>query len=148
MLYISATLSHQVIDHARAGYSSEICGLLVGWESDDRESRTVTEVHRAENLRADRRGDRYELDPKTHLRVQRQARRRGLRIVGVYHSHPDAAAIPSETDRARATEIWGPGPSWSYLIVPVGAEETGQPRSWILTDGQFVEEAIERQTAV
>lgn len=56
---------------------------------------------------------RYSIDPKDILQVQKQARQQGLNIIGVYHSHPDDAAVPSECDRAQA---W---PEYAYVIVSV-----------------------------
>ena len=56
---------------------------------------------------------RYHIDPKDMLRVQKQARAQGLSIIGVYHSHPDHVAEPSECDRALA---W---PEYAYVIVSV-----------------------------
>jgi len=121
---------------------------MVGRTSHDDAARTVIETHAVANLRSDRSGDRYELDPKAHLRIQKEARRQGLGIIGVYHSHPDAAAVPSETDRSRAAEIWGQLQSWSYLIIPVHASEAGLPRSWILQQGVFAEEVIQSGEAL
>lgn len=47
------------------------------------------------------------------LRADLVARGRDLDLIGVYHSHPDHTAAPSEFDRARAT-------SWyTYVIVSV-----------------------------
>lgn len=56
---------------------------------------------------------RYHIDPKDMLRVQKQAREQGLSIIGVYHSHPDHVAEPSECDRALA---WT---EYAYVIVAV-----------------------------
>jgi proteasome lid subunit RPN8/RPN11 len=142
MLQLPRAIQQQITDHAAAGYPQEVCGLLVGTEHAAAPTRRVQQAHRGANLRQDRSGDRYELDPKAHLRIQKQARQQGLRIIGVYHSHPDAAAVPSATDRRRAADIWGPGPSWSYLIIPVHAQGAGQPRSWILHNGVFEEEPL------
>lgn len=56
---------------------------------------------------------RYWIDPKDMLAIQREARDQGLSIIGVYHSHPDHPAIPSECDRTLA---W---PDYAYIIVSV-----------------------------
>jgi len=128
-------------DHAARAYPREACGLLLGrWNSDDR--RLATAARAIVNIRSDRARDRYELDPRQHLAVQREARRLGLDIVGAYHSHPDAAAIPSATDRSRAAAIWGDQRSWSYVIVPVTRDGAGAPRAWVLAAGQFEEETV------
>jgi len=128
--------------HAGHGYPSEVCGLLLGLEAEEGDRRWVHQAHRVTNIRHDRARDRFELDPKEHLHLQRQARRQGLGIVGVYHSHPDQVAEPSETDLQRAMLIWQDQPSWSYLIVPVAAGEPGAARSWVLRDGRFEEDTV------
>lgn len=127
--------------HARGGHPEEICGLLAGTYEGD--VRAVQWRIAIDNAHPERRGDRYELDPKQHLQAQKRARAEGLELVGVYHSHPDADAVPSDTDAARAREIWGAHPSWSYLIVSVTAHELRALRSWRLEQERFVEQRVE-----
>jgi proteasome lid subunit RPN8/RPN11 len=56
--------------------------------------------------------DRFLIDPKGHIDARRAARTRGLDVVGFYHSHPGAPAVPSSIDLAEATY-----PEHFYLIV-------------------------------
>ncbi|MGB7249963.1 MAG: M67 family metallopeptidase, partial [Phormidesmis sp.] len=80
---------------------------------------------------------RYYIDPKDMLQVQRQARDQGLTIVGVYHSHPDHVAEPSECDRALA---W---PEYAYIIVSVKRGKAVDIKNWALdSDHQFQPEAM------
>jgi proteasome lid subunit RPN8/RPN11 len=78
----------------------------------------VTEVRPARNIIVDRARDRYEIDPRDHIRTQREADAAGLDIVGYYHSHPDHPAQASRFDTERA---WA---GYVYLIVSV---ENGEP---------------------
>lgn len=117
------------------GYPSETCGLLLGVRTGD--AVAVRELVQARNLNRERAWDRYELDPKDFLAADSLARLLGIEIVGVWHSHPDHPAFPSETDQAAA---WT---GWSYVIVSVGAEGVRELRSWRLDGNRFVEEAIE-----
>lgn len=81
---------------------------------------------------------RYSIDPKDMLRVQRQARDEGLSIIGVYHSHPDHVAEPSECDRAQA---W---PDYAYTIMSVCKGKTLDVRTWALdSEHQFQPEAMQ-----
>jgi proteasome lid subunit RPN8/RPN11 len=117
-----------------AGYPEETCGLLVG---KARLGRTETaRATRAGNLNQERARDRYDLDPADFMAADLAARAAGLEIVGVWHSHPDHPAEPSETDRAAAWE------GWSYLIVEVTARGVAAARSWRLQGQGFVEEPI------
>ncbi len=65
---------------------------------------------------------RYTIDPRDMLRVQKQAREKGLKIIGIYHSHPDHRAVPSECDRAQA---W---PEYAYTIVSVQGQSQNSDR--------------------
>ena len=100
--------------HGAEGYPNEICGIMVGPRGEGR----VTEVRRARNIIVDRSRDRYEIDPRDHIRIQREADADGLDIVGYYHSHPDHPAQASRFDTERA---WA---GYVYLIVSI---ENGKP---------------------
>lgn len=117
---------------AGAGYPEEVCGALIGGLGEG-EAR-VLEVRRGKNLERERKSDRYVLDPQALLAADRAARAAGREVIGFWHSHPDAEARPSETDRL---EAW---PGYAYVIVPVaGSTGAGTPRAWWLVDGTFHE---------
>ena len=98
----------------------------------------LVRIVKARNLNVERAHDRFELDPKDFVTADAQARRDGLEIVGIWHSHPDHPARPSETDRAKAWE------GYSYVIASVTNEGVVELRSWRLDDGRFLEERIDR----
>jgi len=142
MLIIDPRALEDLKQHCRGGFPEERCGLLVGrWERGT-STRLVQEAHRAGNLNKERAADRYELDAKDHLKIDSEARKRNLEIVGVYHSHPDHPSVPSETDRSRAEMVWEEFESWSYVIVEVANGVPASWRSWILKDRNFKEEEI------
>src|SRR5262249_55663205 len=120
-------LSHQ-------GYPDEVCGLLIG-HADEASTHVdaVTEaVNRASSARR-----RYLLDPDDFLAAELGARAMGCDVVGVWHSHPDHPALPSQTDLENA---W---PGYSYVIVAVTMDGLPEVRSWRLHDGRFVEERLQ-----
>lgn len=119
---------------AENGYPHETCGLLIGAHAE--QEIHVVRVTQARNLNSARSRDRYELDPLDFLAAQRTARSEGLEVVGVWHSHPDHPARPSETDRATA---W---PEWSYVIATVTERGVDHVRSWRLDGDEFHEEPI------
>jgi proteasome lid subunit RPN8/RPN11 len=84
-----------LVAHAREAAPAECCGILLGRAGE------IVEAVRARNI-AEQSSTRFEIDPRDHINVRRDARRRGLDVVGFYHSHPCSAAEPSETDRAEA----------------------------------------------
>ncbi|MCK6440077.1 MAG: M67 family metallopeptidase [Planctomycetes bacterium] len=119
----------------RAGYPHETCGVLTGVHADGRtEIRGVVE---ARNLNTERAHDRFELAPDDFVAADATARKAGLDVVGIWHSHPDHPAKPSKTDLERAWE------GWSYIIVSVGKDGVKDIRSWRLWNGDFVEEQID-----
>jgi proteasome lid subunit RPN8/RPN11 len=116
--------------HAERSYPEECCGLLLG--HDGPAGAAVAAIRPAENSRSDRRENRFEILPETVLAVHREARQRGLAVIGTYHSHPDHPAAPSEFDREHA---W---PGLSYLIVSVRRGAAGEAKSWRLRDDRAV----------
>lgn len=119
----------------REGYPRETCGLLLG--SAQQERVRVQRVLQARNLNETRARDRYELDPAAFIAADAEARAAELEIVGIWHSHPDHPARPSETDRAAA---WA---GWSYVIVSVTKDGVADLRSWRLDGDRFAAEDIE-----
>jgi proteasome lid subunit RPN8/RPN11 len=99
--------------HGEETYPHECCGVLLGSFTDDGD-RVVTRTARAGNTRTDSAHNRYNIDPKELVRIQREGRERGEDIVGFYHSHPDHPAQWSSTDYAEAHWI-----GCSYVITSV-----------------------------
>ena len=99
--------------HGEETYPRECCGVLLGSFQDDG-SRVVTRTARCGNTRTDSAHNRYHIDPKELVRIQREGRERGEDIVGFYHSHPDHPAQWSKTDHEEAHWI-----GCSYVITSV-----------------------------
>lgn len=80
----------------------------------------------------------YEVPPAELLRADREAERRGLELVGVFHSHTHTSAYPSATDRDQA-----PDPGWHYVVVSLLG---GPPavRSYRILGGKIAEEPVVR----
>lgn len=134
VLRLPEGLRRRLEDIVREGYPRETCGTLIGRSTDA--GTDVCRVEEGQNLNAERAQDRYELDPGHLLWAETRAREDGLEVVGIWHSHPDHPARPSETDRSAAWE------GWSYLVASVGAEAVHDIRSWRLKDSVFHEEEI------
>jgi proteasome lid subunit RPN8/RPN11 len=72
----------------------EACGLLSGRRIG--ESVQVEEIYPMENILHS--PERYQLDPEAQVEVFLSVERRGLEVVGIYHSHPKGPPHPSATD--------------------------------------------------
>jgi proteasome lid subunit RPN8/RPN11 len=118
----------KIVAHARDAAPAECCGLLVG-RSDE-----IVDAMRTRNIAGD--PLRFVIDPKDHIDGRREARRRGLEVVGFYHSHPRSPAEPSDTDVAEASY-----PDHLYLIVSLAAEPPAMSL-FRLENGGFVRVAI------
>ena len=142
MLKINRTELDALRAHGEETYPHECCGVLLGKMEADGQ-RQVVEMVRCGNTRDDRPQDRYHIDPRELVRVQRQGRERGLDIVGFYHSHPDHPARWSQTDLAEAHWI-----GCSYVITSVEGGHATITNSFALQgvteeDKRFDDEPIE-----
>jgi len=137
-LEIGHGLLHQIHAHLEAAYPEEGAGLLLG-EADGR-ARRATAILRLPNTRQDLvRRNRYMITPQDYLQAEQEAARRGLQVLGVYHSHPDHPSRPSEYDREWAM------PWFVYLITSVRVGGAADSRCWRLSEDRsgFEEEPIE-----
>lgn len=134
-------LSHEDLDriraHAERDYPHECCGILLG--RADAARRQVAAPAAMRNANAASPENRFEFDPRQHLEVQRQARERGLEVIGFYHSHPDHPARPSVFDLENAS--W---PGLSYLIVAVAQGRAATVNSYELAEDRshFLQEEV------
>jgi proteasome lid subunit RPN8/RPN11 len=125
--------------HGEETYPHECCGVLLGQFGDDGAKRVVR-IARCGNTRADSPHNRYHIDPKELIRIQREGREHGEDIVGFYHSHPDHPPQWSVTDLAEAHWF-----GCSYMITSVEKGVAAVTNSFELTgtdeaDKRFVDE--------
>ena len=152
MFRVAAEHIRAICAHAQSTYPQECCGLLLGKLSQDGtiliDAIATENVWSAEAVESfseidvkwqlsENKNTHYTIAPEEILRVQKESRDRQLDIVGIYHSHPDHPAIPSEFDRACAWQ------AYSYIIVSVPQGKAGELQSWCLDDNhQFQPEEI------
>ena len=141
MLKLSQAVYDEIRRHGEETYPNECCGALLGTVEDD--IRIVSASARCRNLRTDSAADRYEIDPVEMVRIQRDARPRGLDIVGFYHSHPDHPARWSPTDLEQAFWL-----GCSYVITSVEKGKAQLTRSFALTGSSVEEKAFEDEVLV
>jgi len=128
-----------ICSHAESTYPDECCGILLGRITAD--GRTLVEIWQAENnwdAATDFDSDeklttkrRYAIAPELLLQAQRWARDRSLSIIGIYHSHPDSPAVPSECDLKYAWQ------EYSYLIVSVQQGKASDLLCWSLNEHHY-----------
>lgn len=138
----SLELTGDVVDaieaHGEETYPYECCGFMFG---TDGQTRVIDEVQRVDNAKEGDQRRRFQIDPKDYQEAERAADSKGKQLLGVYHSHPDHPAEPSEHDRKQAM------PFFSYIIVSVQDGEAADLRSWQLNpDRAFDEEKVLTET--
>ena len=130
---VRADVLEAMTAHARREQPRECCGILVGGADEIVEAVAAANVAE-EPIRC------YEVSPADHIaqvRRCRDAARAGedaLRIVGVYHSHPHSAPVPSPTDLDQAYK--------EYVYVIVGPTDGSAPleiRAYRLSEERFVD---------
>jgi proteasome lid subunit RPN8/RPN11 len=119
-----------MVDHARACPPEEACGLLAfDDEGTPREAYCLVNARRSSTA--------FTVDPDGHYASLVDAERRGWRLGGAFHSHPNSPGIPSRTDVAGALE-----PGWLHVVVGFAAGDQPEVRAWWIVDGDAVEEPL------
>ncbi|BDC51510.1 hypothetical protein F183_A38260 [Bryobacterales bacterium F-183] len=107
MLTIEKAAWDVMVAHAEATYPNECCGVMLG------KGKTVTRAKALDNTYEGAQEDRYEIRPEDLLAADREARKDGLDIVGIFHSHPDCAAYFSKTDLENSC------PWYSFVVLSI-----------------------------
>src|SRR5713226_2850900 len=123
MIRIDAEPWRQMVEHARSLYPNECCGALLGAVNDG--SKHVVTAMPLDNVSAGPQRSRYELRPEDLLNADREARRRNMDLVGIYHSHPDCGAYFSETDLKNSC------PWYSFVVLSIQNGEFDHANSWL-----------------
>lgn len=126
MLKLNAQHKTAIAQHGEQDYPHECCGLLIGrFEPDG--AKLVLETYPISNAREETaKRNRFLIRPEELMRGERYARERKLDVVGIYHSHPDHPAHPSQYDLDHAL------PVWSYIIVAIAGGVAGEINSFEL----------------
>ncbi len=140
-LHLSRAVYEAIRAHGEETYPHECCGALLGRHT--REGWVVEDAVKAGNTRTDSAHNRYNIAPSELVKIEREARGRGLDIAGFYHSHPDHPAQWSQTDFAEAHWI-----GCAYVITEVAHGKAATTNSFLLAgateeDKRFVQQTIE-----
>ena len=94
---ISYAVARQIADHARCQLPYEACGLLAGMDTQ------ILAAHPLRNV-ADSPQKQFQLDPREQLQALKAIDKAQLDWIGVYHSHPRSAPIPSQSDMEQCAD--------------------------------------------
>jgi proteasome lid subunit RPN8/RPN11 len=124
--------------HGESTYPNEGAGFLLG-KLEGEKLRIEGVLPIVNKWEADEQYHRYVLTPDDFLKAELEAAKRGLDMVGVFHSHPDHVAEPSIYDRDWAM------PNFSYFISSIEKGKAKVTYSWRLVAdrSEFESEPIE-----
>ena len=123
MIRVAGEPWREMVAHARATYPDECVGAMLGRVEDG--EKEVLIAMRLQNASAGSQRARYELRPEDLLAADKEARRQGLDLVGIYHSHPDCGAYFSETDLKNSC------PWYSFIVLSIQKGEFDHANSWL-----------------
>lgn len=109
---LTRTAFEQIVASARVGFPFEICGFVAGPQPG-----SGLTIRAATNVSSHPRAA-YDIAPEETLAVLLEFEDRGSKITGLYHSHPNYPARPSQVD-LRLADL----PDVCYLII--GVQERG-----------------------
>jgi len=141
VLRVTRTVYDAMRAHGEETYPYECCGALLGVAT--RDGWCIEAAVKAGNTRTDSAHNRYQIAPAELVKIERQARSKGLSIGGFYHSHPDHPAHWSPTDFAEAHWL-----GCSYVITAVVQGKAALTNAFLLAgvteeDKRFENESIE-----
>jgi proteasome lid subunit RPN8/RPN11 len=125
MVHILEAALRNLRAHAGRSYPHESCGALLGTLNN--ELCVIHEAVEVRNAAEESTLNRYRIDPVDLIKIERQARQMKLSVVGFYHSHPDSAPVPSQTDLLEAHWL-----GCAYLITSVHQGCIGETVSCLL----------------
>lgn len=100
---INKNIYDKIKSHAEQDAPIEACGYLAG------NGNKITEIFKLQNI--DKSPEHFSFDPKEQFKIVKEARKLGLALIAVYHSHPETPARLSEEDIRLAND-----PDILYLV--------------------------------
>jgi len=128
MLKIHRSVVKAIIEHCKHELPFEACGYLAS------KNDVVVRHYALNNI--DSAADHFTMDPKEQFAAIKEMRTRRLELTGVYHSHPNTPARPSEEDIRLAYD-----PDISYIILSF-ADKGCSIKSFLINKNGVIEEEI------
>jgi len=135
MIKINSDAWETMLAHAQSTFPDECCGVMVG--TIDGEAKHVTTAIAVENAYKGKQEDRYEIRPEDLLAADKNARARGLDLIGIFHSHPDCDAYFSKTDLENSC------PWYSFVVLSIKGGKFDHANSFLPNRDQTVAEKEE-----
>ncbi|MGE4357097.1 MAG: M67 family metallopeptidase [Candidatus Omnitrophota bacterium] len=128
MLVLGEGVLEKIIEHCKKVFPLEACGVLSGKET------RVEKVFPLTNIEKD--AMKYFADSKEQLRTFKEIENLGMKLLGIYHSHPNGPAYPSDKDIELAFY------ETSYLIVSLREFNNPEIKAYKIEKGKVREEEL------
>lgn len=124
---IPRKITNQLLHQAQISPNKEICGLIGS------KSGIPFHCYPIDNI-AEQPERQFLLDPEQQIAAMSKMRERNEDLFAIYHSHPDAPAIPSKSDIDMASY-----PDALYLIISLNTKGVLELRCFKIADNSFSE---------
>jgi len=104
------TIVNQLLTQAQQHADVEVCGLISAKEGEP------VSIYPVDNIAADKQ-HLFEMDPEKQINAMRTMRENDEQLFAIYHSHPDAPALPSDKDIEQSSY-----PETLYLIISLSTK--------------------------
>ncbi len=132
-IQIPRALTNQLLHLAQLSPDLEICGLVGARDGVPCTCYPVTNI-------ADHPEQSFQLDPKQQIAAMTDMRGRGESLFAIYHSHPDAPALPSLADLDQSAY-----PEALYLIISLNTKGVLEMRGFKINRNQSTEISLTLQ---
>ena len=124
-LELPRALVNQILAHAQQSPDEEICGLISSKNGAANRYYQITNV-------ADSKANRFEMSGAEQIAAMKNMRSQDEELLAIVHSHPNAPAIPSETDKKenQYADIF-------YLVVSLDTKGVIQLQAYRQQGGEF-----------
>lgn len=129
-LEIPNDIFERIVEQAKAEAPIEACGILAG--SDGRVERLYTMTN------ADRSRTHCMMEPREQFAVVKDIRAAGLKMLAIYHSHPETPARPSAEDVRLALT-----PDVIYVIVSLRNAADPAIKGFLINEGAITTVPVE-----
>lgn len=129
-IQLSRKITNQLLHAAQISPTQEICGLIAATEG------VATSCYPINNT-ADHPETRFQLDEKQQIKAMATMRDKNETLFAIYHSHPTAPAIPSETDIKLASY-----PDAIHLIISLNTKGVLEIRGFSIINGSVAEKTL------
>lgn len=121
-IQIPRKITHQLLHYAQISPNFEVCGLIGSINGLPCHCYPISNC-------ADHPKNRFQLDAKQQIAAMAHMRERGEELFAIYHSHPNAPAIPSAADLALAAY-----PEALNLIISLNTQGVLEMRGYRIVD--------------